>query len=166
VLEGGIRVITNRGLQKALGMAESGGAQRLADLMNRFASKGIDNKDLTARMKQPIEFRPLRGGRSAFGYEALVLADICDVTLAARTGKALSTKFETRNLSIGNARRFSIPRLSQFLSFSLGVLGVVPIVVHDLDDKGIEDLLRSPIRQPSCRDDDIQQSRASFAMSA
>lgn len=92
VLEGGIRVITNRGLQRALGMAESGGAQRLADLMERFGSKGVDVKDLTARMKQPIEFRPVRGGRSAFGYEATVLADICDAILAARNAQALTTK--------------------------------------------------------------------------
>jgi hypothetical protein len=96
VLEGGIRVITNRGLKRALGMAMSGGAHRLGDLLNRFGSKGIDVKDLAARMKQPIEFRPIRGGRSAFGYEATTLADICDAVLAARAGKVLTTKFDMK----------------------------------------------------------------------
>src|SRR5262249_22121797 len=96
VLEGGIRVITNRGLQRALGMAESGGAQRLADLMERFRSKGIDVKDLAARMMQPVQFRPERGGRSAFGYEATILADICEVILAARAAGVTTTKHERR----------------------------------------------------------------------
>jgi hypothetical protein len=36
----------------------NGGAQRLAYLMERFHFKDIDVKDLPARMKQPVEFRP------------------------------------------------------------------------------------------------------------
>jgi len=96
VLDGGTRVITNRGLQRSLGMAESGGAQRIADMMARVSSKGIDVKDLPARMADPIEFRPVRGGRSAFGYEAMVLADICEAILAARVKKVLTTKFELK----------------------------------------------------------------------
>lgn len=96
VLEGGVRVITNRGLQRALGMAESGGAQRLADLMGRFESKSVAVRDLPVRMKRPIEFRPVRGGRSAFGYEATVLADICDVIIDARRAGVLTTQHELR----------------------------------------------------------------------
>jgi hypothetical protein len=96
VLEGETRVITNRGLQRSLGWAESGGAQRLADLMERFSAKGIDVKDLPARIAKPIEFRPKRGGRSAYGYEATVLADLCEVILAARAAGALTTKHEIR----------------------------------------------------------------------
>ncbi len=94
VLEGDIRVITNRGIQRSLGMAESGGAQRLADLMDRFRAKGIDVKDLPARIMSPLEFRPTRGGRSAYGYEATVLADICDVILAARQAGVLGKQYE------------------------------------------------------------------------
>ena len=96
VLEDGTRVITNRGLQRSLGMAESGGAQRLADLVERFRSKGIDAKDLPARIMQPLQFRPLQGGRSAYGYEATVLADLCDAILEARSAGVLTTKFDLR----------------------------------------------------------------------
>jgi hypothetical protein len=96
VLSDKTRVITNRGLQKSLGMAESGGAQRLATLMERFGSKNIDVKDLPARILRPIEFRPQRGGRSAYGYEATVLADLCDAILEARIAGVLKTKHELR----------------------------------------------------------------------
>lgn len=90
VLEDSTRVITNRGLQRSLGMAESGGAQRIADFVTRLAANVLDVNDLVARISNPIEFQPLRGGRSAFGYEATVLADLCDAILAARKKKLLS----------------------------------------------------------------------------
>lgn len=90
VLEDSTRVITNRGLQRSLGMNVSGGAQRLAVFLERFESKGVQTKDLVARINNPIEFHAIRGGRSAFGYEATVLADICDVILAARKKRLLN----------------------------------------------------------------------------
>lgn len=71
-------------------MAESGGAQRLAVFLKKIEGKGLDNKDLIARIENPIEFQPTRGGRSAFGYEATVLADLCDAILASRKKKLLS----------------------------------------------------------------------------
>jgi P63C domain len=90
VLEDSTRVITNRGLQRSLGMAVSGGAQRMVGFLQNLSAKGLECKDLIARINQPIEFQPTRGGRSAFGYEATVLADLCDVLLAARKKKALT----------------------------------------------------------------------------
>ncbi len=83
VLSDGTRVITNRGLQQSLGMAQRGGAQRIANFMATLESKGINCKDLASRIGKPIEFQVPGGGR-AFGYEAEVLADICDAVLAAR----------------------------------------------------------------------------------
>jgi hypothetical protein len=71
-------------------MAESGGAQRIALFLSRIEGKGLDNKDLIARIRNPIEFQPTRGGRSAFGYEATALADLCDAILAARKKKLLN----------------------------------------------------------------------------
>jgi hypothetical protein len=94
VIEGGTRVITNRGLQRSLGMAESGGAQRLGNMVAVLESKGIDCKHLTARIARPIEFRPAGAGRVAFGYEATVLADLCDVILAARKAGLLQRQQE------------------------------------------------------------------------
>jgi hypothetical protein len=77
------RVISQRALQTGIGMNVSGGAQRLLNLVGSLEGKGIDIKDLTSRIKEPIRFR-LSGGVIAHGYEATALADICDVILAAR----------------------------------------------------------------------------------
>jgi hypothetical protein len=44
-------------------------------------------------LSAPVKFwRPGRGGKTASGYEATILADICDVVLAARKAGALSGK--------------------------------------------------------------------------
>lgn len=83
VLEDGRRVITNQGVQIGLKMAKSGGQQRTADIVSGLMRKGIDCKDLLNSIMNPIHFRPVTGGR-AYGYEATVLADLCDVILAAR----------------------------------------------------------------------------------
>lgn len=94
VLENGMRVLSQRGLQTGLGMSASGGSvpgeQRLVTLLVSLAEKAKGINDLSVRitslierLKSPIKFRmPTIGW--AFGYEATILADICDVMLAAR----------------------------------------------------------------------------------
>ena len=94
VLEDSTRVITHRGLQRSLGMAESGGAARMVAFIDKIASNVLDINDLTARISNPIKFQPMRGGRSAFGYEATVLADLCEMFLAARKAKLLVPTLE------------------------------------------------------------------------
>ena len=91
VLEDDTRVLSQRGLQTGIGMSISGGSfgeQRLAVFLDSLAQKGIDVKDLPARIRNPIKFR-FGGGRTAYGYEATILADICDIVLAARKQDAL-----------------------------------------------------------------------------
>ncbi len=83
VLDDATRVITHRGLQRSIGMAQSGGAQRMVNLIASFESKGIDCKDLRSRIESPVEFQ-IQDGNRAFGYEATVLADICDALLSAQ----------------------------------------------------------------------------------
>lgn len=92
VLEDNSRVITHRGLQKSLGMPVKGGATETASFIAQFERKGVDCKDLIARLQTPKEFLPLLGGRSAFAYDATVLADICDVVLAARRAGLLTPR--------------------------------------------------------------------------
>ena len=75
-------------------MAQSGGAQRLGNMVGAFESKGIDIKNLTSRIATPIEFRVPGVGSRAFGYEATVLADLCDVILAARKAELLQKQQE------------------------------------------------------------------------
>ncbi len=84
VLDNDLRVITHRGLQGSLSMAVSGGASETAAFLLRLESKGLYCQELAARVAKPIEFRPVRGGRTAFGYEATILPDICDLILEAR----------------------------------------------------------------------------------
>ena len=83
VLSDGRRVITNQGLQIGLKLAKSGGQQRTAALVASLERKGIDCKDLLDSITNPIQFRPVSGGR-AYGYEGTILADLCDAILVAR----------------------------------------------------------------------------------
>jgi hypothetical protein len=92
VLEDGTRVLSQRGLQTGIGMSIGGarfGEQRMAVFVDGIAQKGVDTKDLATRIRQPVRFARPEGGRS-FGFEATVLADLCDVVLAAREQKVLS----------------------------------------------------------------------------
>jgi hypothetical protein len=87
VLDDGTRVLSQRGLQRGIGMSTSGGSQgahRLALFVEALAEKGLDCRDLAVRIRTPILFRPTKGGKPAYGYEATILADLCDVVLAAR----------------------------------------------------------------------------------
>ena len=57
VLEDGMRVVSQRGLQTSIGMSVSGGARRLTKLMSKFSLNGIDTKGLESRITDPISFR-------------------------------------------------------------------------------------------------------------
>ena len=87
VLEDGTRLISQRGLQTSIGLSKSGpptaGERRMGTFLTRIADKGININDLTARIENPIIFQPSHGGRTAYGYEATILADICDVIFEA-----------------------------------------------------------------------------------
>lgn len=87
VLEGDTRVLSQRGLQVAIGMSRSGGTagtHRLAQFVEALAEKGVDCRDLAQRVRKPILFRLKNRGPIGYGYEATILADICDAVLAAR----------------------------------------------------------------------------------
>jgi P63C domain len=86
VLDDETRVLSQRGLQTGIGMSISGGSsgeQRVASFVESIEQKGVDVKGLVARIRNPIRFRP-PGRHLAFGFEATILADICDVVLDAR----------------------------------------------------------------------------------
>lgn len=92
VLEDGTRILSQRALQTSIGLSRSGGkdgARRMGIFLTGMLSKGIDINDLNTRVDNPIIFKPLRGGR-AHGYEATILADICDAVFEAnKQGKLL-----------------------------------------------------------------------------
>ncbi len=87
MLEGGQRVLHQRAMVRALGMARGGssrgGGDRLAyfvaqDRLKQFVAEKL--RDVTSN---PIKFIT-PDGLLAYGYEATVLADICEAVLAAR----------------------------------------------------------------------------------
>ncbi|HWK98136.1 MAG TPA: P63C domain-containing protein [Pseudolabrys sp.] len=86
VLDDETRVLSQRGLQTGIGMSISGGSfgeQRMAGFIDGLGQKGVNIKDLSSRIRNPILFKLPGGGRS-YGFEATILADICDAVLDAR----------------------------------------------------------------------------------
>ena len=83
VLEGEIRVLSQRGMSTALGYPSNAGPR--IDRMT--ASKSINpfiNNDLMLALKTPIIFKNPSGGGMANGYPARLLVDLCKAILAAR----------------------------------------------------------------------------------
>jgi hypothetical protein len=97
VLEDGTRVIHQRGMVSALGMSRGGssrgGGDRLAYFVAQKTLSPYVSKELVAVTKEPLIFRTDRGAL-AYGYDATVLADICEAILEARKQGALSAQQE------------------------------------------------------------------------
>lgn len=103
VLEGGIRVLSDRGMSIAFGRDVKGGHtssdQQSDDPENRGVKlprflgaknlKPFIDADLTAGSNSPIEYIPKEGGRTAFGYKAELLPRYCEVWLKARAAGKL-----------------------------------------------------------------------------
>ena len=100
VLEGGTRVLSQRGLIAGLGIsygssqASTTGDARIVNFVEQPAIKELSRTDLTTALKRPIRFMPAHGGRSAYGYPATVLADICEAVLAARHNGTLAPTYQ------------------------------------------------------------------------
>lgn len=93
VLEDGTRVIHQRGMVSALGMSRGGssrgGGDRLAYFVAQKTLSPFVSKELEAVTKNPLIFRTDKGAM-AYGYDATVLADICEAILEARKQGVLS----------------------------------------------------------------------------
>lgn len=97
VLEGEIRVLSQRGVIGSLGMqsgSRPGGADRLGGFLGGKNISPFVSKELSALIENPIKFRYPGGGNPAYGYPATILADICDVVLSARKAGALQKQQE------------------------------------------------------------------------
>ena len=89
VLENETRVLSQAGVFTGVGAVRSGGGAQMPRFM---ASKSISpfiSNELSAGLNFPIEFQPARGGRTAYGYPATLLIEMCDAALAAREAGAL-----------------------------------------------------------------------------
>lgn len=87
VLEDKRRVLVQRGVMDALDMSQGtagrGGGDRIAKFVGTKAITPFVSEQLADVIKNPIIFQTTHGSR-AYGYEATVLADICDSVLEAR----------------------------------------------------------------------------------
>lgn len=92
VLDDGRRVITQSGMALALAMkrggATKGGGDRIANFVGTKALKPYVNNELDDAINRPIRFKA--HGTWAYGYEATILPDICDLVLRSRQDGALN----------------------------------------------------------------------------
>ena len=92
VLADGRRVLVQRGMLSSLdmkqGTAGRGGGDRLAKFVATKALSPFIPMKLAEMINNPIRFQSTTGG-IAYGYEATVLADLCDAVLAARKAEKL-----------------------------------------------------------------------------
>lgn len=97
VLEDGRRVLQQTGLIGALNMSHGGSYSTGGDRLAKFATQGrlkpYVSNELVERTADPIKFRT-PGGSLAYGYEATVLADLCEAVLAARSAGVLQKQQE------------------------------------------------------------------------
>lgn len=86
------RILHQRAMVRSLGMARGGssrgGGDRLAYFVGQKTLRPYVSGHLLQVTEKPIIFKTLRG-MSAYGYEADVLAEICEAVLAARQANAL-----------------------------------------------------------------------------
>lgn len=87
VLENGLRVLSNTGMQRALGLSDRGG--RIVGYVNKGTLKPFMQAEIIAAVENPIKFyRPASDKNNkvsiAHGIEATILKKVCDVILKAR----------------------------------------------------------------------------------
>lgn len=95
VLDDERRVLTASGMQSGLSMAQGGSMKKGLSRLELFISGKIISpfisNDLRDRVENPILFRTPANGK-AYGYEAEILAEICEAVLAARQAGKLQAQ--------------------------------------------------------------------------
>ena len=88
-----LRVFSTRGFTRAMGGSRTGtmgpGAPQIPPFLASDNIKSFISERLMARLISPIIYKPKHGGRTAFGFEATLLPDVCEVIIAAERTKKL-----------------------------------------------------------------------------
>ena len=98
VLEGGIRVLSRRGVNAALAGSTGGsyggnvGGRNLPRILASAAVKPHISPELLTGIENAYEFHPLHGGRTAIGFEATLLPLMCEAILDADKSKSLKNQ--------------------------------------------------------------------------
>lgn len=120
VLEDGRRVLVQGGMLNALDMSQGSasaksGGDRLAKFISTKALKGRVTPELAKAIREPIRFKTPTGS-DANGYEATILADICEAVLSAADEGAL------------NYQQEHIARQCQILIRGFARVGIIALV--------------------------------------
>lgn len=95
VLDDERRVLTASGMQGGLAMAQGGSMKKGLSRLELFVSGKIISpfisSELRDRVENPILFRTPANGK-AYGYEAEILAEVCEAVLAARQAGKLQAQ--------------------------------------------------------------------------
>jgi hypothetical protein len=95
VLDNNVRVFSIRGINRAMGYKRTGtlrmhdGAPQLPGFLAASNIKAFVPNNLAVRLISPLQYRPKHAGNAAMGYEATLLAEICEVLLDARKAGVL-----------------------------------------------------------------------------
>lgn len=124
VLSDGTRVFSGRSLSALMGSKRRGGTKEVPGdgvaLLPRFLAhkKLIPHFDssLMARLSNPVQYHPKHRGRTAFGYEATVLPEICASILDAKDAGDLLDSQE------------SMAKISNMLLRAFAKVGVVALI--------------------------------------
>jgi hypothetical protein len=119
VLDDGTRIFSRRGVGRAFGSKQTGIAPGALEIPPFLGSKAIlpfIPEDLMVRLLNPIEYVPKHAGRTAMGYEATLLPDICKVMITARKNGQLS----------GRVAQFA--EVAEMLLLGFAQVGVIALV--------------------------------------
>jgi len=125
VLDNGKRVLSQRGISSALGRARGGlrhsaspteGGEQMPGFLAANNLKPFISKELMAAITEPELYLPKHGGRSAFGLEASILPQVCDVWLRARDAGVLQKQ------------QYGIAERADILIRGLARVGVVALI--------------------------------------
>lgn len=118
VLENGQRLLSQGAMISALGMSPGSagkGGDRLANFATGKGLKPFINNDTLGRITSPIKFTT-DTGNIAYGYDATVLADICEAVLEAKEQGALQKQQE------------HIAKFAQILIRGFAKVGIIALV--------------------------------------
>jgi hypothetical protein len=130
VLEDGTRVLSQRGLNDALGAGQGGSTSDRAQKLPRFLAATIleplISKDLTVRISKPIKCLMPHGGTPASAIPASALPDVCQVWLKAKELGVLKT-----------SKQLASAQKAEILHKALGQIGIIALVDEATGYQGI-----------------------------
>lgn len=123
VLENGTRVLSGRGMQNALKLTDASSVTDTAKLSGVELSRFLGGKwfkDLISKGYALEHFKPLicyKGNQKINGYEATMLADLCDIMLEARNKDLVNTD-----------RRLLLVKQCEILMRAFAKVGIIALV--------------------------------------